>query len=130
LIFICLSVEFLGFLLLIVYVGAISILFLFVVMLLDVRLLELHNTFLNYFSITFFFGLILGLIIFFLLSFHFDYLGFSKLVLRLGGDFILVSKRTIYSYLGNLFISFYYIGLCCNLLFVTGVVGCIVVNIS
>lgn len=51
-----LGAEFLAFLLLIVYVGAISILFLFVIMLLDIRTLELQNTFFNYFSICFILG--------------------------------------------------------------------------
>lgn len=48
--------EFLAIILLIVYVGAISILFLFVVMLLNLRVVELHNTFLNYLPIGSFVG--------------------------------------------------------------------------
>lgn len=47
--------EYMGFLVLIIYAGAISILFLFVVMLLDIRFLELQGRYFNFFSISFFF---------------------------------------------------------------------------
>ena len=43
-----LGVEFLAILILIVYVGAISVLFLFVVMLLNIRVLELNVSFFKY----------------------------------------------------------------------------------
>lgn len=46
-----LHVEFLALIFLVVYVGAISILFLFIVMMLNIRILELNNKLLNYFPI-------------------------------------------------------------------------------
>ena len=46
-----LHIEFLALIFLVVYVGAISILFLFIVMMLNIRILELSNKLLNYFSI-------------------------------------------------------------------------------
>jgi NADH-quinone oxidoreductase subunit J len=46
--FIIIGLEYLGFLIFLIYVGAISIMFLFVVMLLDIRSLELQNRFLEY----------------------------------------------------------------------------------
>ena len=49
--FVILGAEFLGILLLIVYVGAISILFLFVVMMLNIRLLEIYIDFIRYLPI-------------------------------------------------------------------------------
>jgi NADH:ubiquinone oxidoreductase subunit 6 (subunit J) len=49
--FIILGLEYLGFLIFIIYVGAISIIFLFVVMLLDIRSLELQNRFFEYFTL-------------------------------------------------------------------------------
>lgn len=45
---IALGVEFLALLILIVYVGAISVLFLFVVMMLNIRVLELNASLLKY----------------------------------------------------------------------------------
>lgn len=43
-----LGLDYLGILLLLIYVGAISVLFLFVVMLLNVRQTELHQSFLRF----------------------------------------------------------------------------------
>jgi len=64
--------EFLAIILLIVYVGAISILFLFVVMLLNLRIVELHNTFLNYLPIGSFIGFFFFFELGLLLSQDFD----------------------------------------------------------
>ena len=46
-----LHVEFLALIFLVVYVGAVSILFLFIVMMLNVRILDLTNKLVNYFTI-------------------------------------------------------------------------------
>lgn len=46
-----LHIEFLALIFLVVYVGAISILFLFIVMMLNIRILELSNKLLNYFPL-------------------------------------------------------------------------------
>lgn len=65
-----LGVEFLALLILIVYVGAISVLFLFVVMLLNIRVLELNISLLKYwwlgvlYSIFFVFNLVYALVAF------------------------------------------------------------------
>lgn len=55
-IFMFLGAEFLSLLLFIIYVGAISIMFLFIVMLLDLRVLEMHNAFYSYLPISGFIG--------------------------------------------------------------------------
>src|ERR1044071_1799248 len=47
-IFIYLGADFIGLIILIVYIGAIAVLFLFVIMMLNVRLLEIYSTFLIY----------------------------------------------------------------------------------
>src|SRR5581483_9576395 len=59
--FVLLGAEFLAWILIIVYVGAVAVLFLFVVMMLDVDFAELRQGFLNYLP----FGLIIGAIFFF-----------------------------------------------------------------
>lgn len=46
--FLLVGAEFLAFILIIVYVGAVSILFLFVVMMLNLRALEIYSTFMQY----------------------------------------------------------------------------------
>jgi len=65
LLFIYLGADFIGLIILIVYIGAIAVLFLFVVMMLNIRVLELASTFSVYFSLASFLSLIfVGLIIF------------------------------------------------------------------
>lgn len=65
LLFIYLGADFIGLIILIVYIGAIAVLFLFVVMMLNIRVLELASTFSVYFPLALFLsGIFLSLIIF------------------------------------------------------------------
>jgi NADH-quinone oxidoreductase subunit J len=57
--FVLLGAEFLGMVLIVVYVGAVAVLFLFVVMMLDINLTELRQGFLQYLPIGGLIGLIL-----------------------------------------------------------------------
>src|SRR6201997_3281022 len=59
--FVLLGAEFIAMILIVVYVGAVAVLFLFVVMMLDVDFAELRQGFLNYLP----FGIIVGAIFFF-----------------------------------------------------------------
>ena len=70
--FMFLGAEFLAILIFIIYVGAISILFLFVIMLLNLRTIELYTTFFNYFPIGGFIGFLFFLEILYLFSFEFS----------------------------------------------------------
>ncbi len=58
--FLLLGAEFLAMILIVVYVGAVAVLFLFVVMMLDVDFTELRQGFLNYLP----FGLVIGMVFF------------------------------------------------------------------
>src|SRR5882672_7425606 len=58
--FVLLGAEFLAMLLVVVYVGAVAVLFLFVVMMLDVNFVELKQGFLNYLPL----GLLIALLLF------------------------------------------------------------------
>ena len=58
--FIMIGAEFLGMIMLIVYVGAVAVLFLFVVMMLDINFIKLREGFLQYLP----FGVLLGLVLF------------------------------------------------------------------
>jgi NADH-quinone oxidoreductase subunit J len=49
--FLLLGAEFLSILIIIIYIGAISILFLFVIMMLNLRIVEVYNTLISYFPI-------------------------------------------------------------------------------
>ena len=68
LLFLLLGAEFLFVLFLIVYVGAVAILFLFVIMLLNLRVVENYNTFYNYMPIGLLVGLYFFLFVLFFLS--------------------------------------------------------------
>jgi NADH:ubiquinone oxidoreductase subunit 6 (subunit J) len=57
----CLEVEFLALSFVIVYIGAVAVLFLFVVMMLNIKIIELNNELIHYFPI----GSLIGLIFFF-----------------------------------------------------------------
>jgi len=69
-----LHVEFLALIFLVVYVGAISILFLFIVMMLNIRILELSNKLVNYFTINSFILIIFVFEICYII-FNFDFSG-------------------------------------------------------
>src|SRR3954463_3667220 len=58
--FVLLGAEFLAMILIVVYVGAVAVLFLFVVMMLDVDFVELRQGFLNYLPVGAGIGLILA----------------------------------------------------------------------
>lgn len=57
--FILMGAEFIGMILVIVYVGAVAVLFLFVVMMLDINFTELRQGFLNYLPV----GLLIGIVL-------------------------------------------------------------------
>ena len=57
--FIYLGADFIGLIILIVYIGAISVLFLFIVMMLNIRLLEIYTTFQIYLPLAFILCIIL-----------------------------------------------------------------------
>jgi NADH-quinone oxidoreductase subunit J len=74
--FIYLGADFIGLIILIVYIGAIAVLFLFVVMMLNVRLLEIYSTFLIYLPIAIILCISMALqfIYLFIKSFNFFYI--------------------------------------------------------
>src|SRR5881392_2034300 len=70
--FVILGAEFLAMILVVVYVGAVAVLFLFVVMMLDVDFVELRQGFLNYLPI----GALIGIVL------------LAELLIVLGGSFL------------------------------------------
>ena len=71
--------EFLGIVLIIIYAGAISVLFLFTVMMLNIRLLSVYNMYsmhITHLPIGYFVCFLFIFQIFFIMSFNFSYLSF------------------------------------------------------
>ena len=62
------NAEFLAMVILIVYIGAVAVLFLFVIMMLDINITKLRQTFLNYLQIGLFVGFIILLELFYVVS--------------------------------------------------------------
>ena len=62
------NAEFLAMVVLIVYIGAVAVLFLFIIMMLDINITKLRQTFLNYLPIGLFVGFIILLELFYVVS--------------------------------------------------------------
>ena len=75
--FIMIGAEFLGMIMLIVYVGAVAVLFLFVVMMLNINYSQIKDGFQKYYPI----GSLIGLIL------------FIEIILMINGDNVLVSQK-------------------------------------
>jgi NADH-quinone oxidoreductase subunit J len=73
--FVLLGAEFLAMILVVVYVGAVAVLFLFVVMMLDINFIKLREGFLQYLP----FGALLGIVLIFELGILFLTKSFSKM---------------------------------------------------
>lgn len=70
--FLLIGAEFLSVLLIIIYIGAISILFLFVIMMLNLRIVEVYSSLVNYFPIGCLLGLLFYLYLMYLIKYDFD----------------------------------------------------------
>jgi heme/copper-type cytochrome/quinol oxidase subunit 2/NADH:ubiquinone oxidoreductase subunit 6 (subunit J) len=77
LLFFLLRNEFLAIMIIIIYIGAIAVLFLFVIMMIDIKLIELYSTMLNYIPIGIFLLIFLCSQFIFFFNF-FDFLIFTK----------------------------------------------------
>lgn len=108
--FLLLGAEFLFVLFLIVYVGAVAILFLFVIMLLNLRVVESYNTFYNYMPIGLFVGFYFLLFIIFFLSTDFSTATFLDFTLvenySQSWSSFLFFKSNVYS-MGELLYNYY-----------------------
>ena len=80
LLFIYLGADFIGLIILIVYIGAIAVLFLFVVMMLNVRVLELSSTFSVYLPLAIFLSVIFLSLIFMLYFNSFNIVEFNTIL--------------------------------------------------
>ena len=80
LLFIYMGADFIGLIILIVYIGAIAVLFLFVVMMLNVRVLELSSTFSIYLPLAIFLSIIFLCYIFMLYFHSFNLIEFNTIL--------------------------------------------------
>jgi len=69
-----LGAEFLSVLIIIIYIGAISILFLFVIMMLNLRIVEVYSTLIKFFPISFLIGLLFYIVLIYLIKENYNFL--------------------------------------------------------
>jgi NADH-quinone oxidoreductase subunit J len=104
--FIYIGADFIGLIILIVYIGAISVLFLFIVMMLNIRILEIYSTFSIYLPLAFFLGLICLIQISFIFFYSFNIIELNNLLIYI--NWILSTNIKI-SLIGQLLFNNYYI---------------------
>ena len=126
--FIYLGADFIGLIILIVYIGAIAVLFLFVVMMLNVRLLELYSTFLIYLPIAIIlsFSMILQFIYLFIKSF--DYVSINSIDVYT--DWILYNNIRIIAIGELLFNKFFIFFIGATLLLFVAMIGAIILTLE
>lgn len=122
-----LNVEFLGILYIIIYVGAIAVLFLFVIMMMNIRLIELEEQMVRYIPLSVLIGLILFIQIYSILKSDFNNLllyGFVK-------DWVIlldsVTNTEILGYL--LYTHYVYAFIVASLVLLVAMVGSIVLTL-
>jgi len=103
--FLLVGAEYLGFLVVLIYAGALSILFLFVIMLLDIREVELQNKFFNLFSLGFFLGAFLFIQLGFTFLDYFDFYLFNSFFPSFDGFYILHFYNLIFLSSGRFYMA-------------------------
>lgn len=135
LILLLLGAEFLSVLIVIIYIGAISILFLFVIMMLNLRIVEVYNSLVSYFPIGSFLGIFFFFEFFLIIKTDLQFLSLTYNVnnyLHLG----LISNNLVWSYsnlylLGDiLYNSYSYLLIIAALILLLAMVGSMVLTID
>ena len=134
---ILLDVEFIAMLFLIVYVGAITILFLFVVMMLNIKIIELAEKLIRYIPIGGFIGLIFLLEILFIITNNFQHENFAWFENRpsLDNTYVDYFDNIVHyqnvQYLGELLYTKYvYLFILAGLILLVSMVGSIILTLN
>jgi len=130
-----LGAEFLSVLLVIVYVGAISILFLFVIMMLNLRIVEVYNSLVSFFPIGSFLGVFFLFFIFFIIKqdynlFSLSYTSNNLLELGLIDYSLLYSSSNLYLIGDLLYNSYSYMLIYAGLLLLLAMIGSMVLTVD
>ena len=126
--FIYLGVDFIGLIILIVYIGAISVLFLFVVMMLNIRILEIYSTFTIYLPLAFVLSLIFVIQVLFVYFNTFNFIEFINL-LEYTNWILFINIKIIL--IGTLLFNIYYIlFIAATLLLFIAMIGVIILTLE
>lgn len=130
-----LGAEFLSILIIIIYVGAISILFLFVIMMLNLRIVEIYSSLIKSFSVGSFLGFFFFLEFFFLIKYDFFlnstyYINNNYLELNLINYSLLNAYSNLYL-ISDLLYNYYSIFLLISgLILLTAMIGAIILTVD
>lgn len=138
-----LGLEFLAIIFIIIYVGAIAVLFLFVVMMLDIKILEINESFLKYLPISLFLSIIF--IIELLFSFNNFYSSFvhNSFFSEIWSNIFFLNNvselklfslssfhKNIQNFSSALYIDFFFIFWCAGILLLLAMVGAIILTLN
>lgn len=132
LLFILVGAEFLAIAVLIIYVGAVAILFLFVVMMLNLRILELYSSFYNHIPIGGVIGLFFFMVFAFLIFNNFGALQFNYFSSE---DYFVLPQYLTYSsnisYIGYVLYNFYsFYVIIASLILLVAMLGAIILTVD
>lgn len=134
-----LNVEFIAMFFLVVYVGAITVLFLFVVMMLNIKIIELNERFISYIPVGIFIALILLLEVLFLISINLNptNYNFNEMIEYIPELYILYSDYLVILSLTNtqeiaelLYSKYVYLILLCGLILLIAMIGAIILTLN
>lgn len=133
--FLLLGAEFLSVLIVIIYIGAISILFLFVIMMLNLRIVEVYNSLVTYFPIGSFLCFFFLLEFFFIIKhdlnfFSLNYLDNEFLELGIVSYNLLLSSSNLYLLGDLLYNSYNHLLIFAGLILLLAMVGSIVLTVD
>lgn len=127
--FIYLGIDFLSLIVLMVYIGAIAVVFLFVIMMLNVKIVELRSTYLRYLPIGIFiiFFFLLELFFFIYSQFYFSNISFYESNYSYLNWFNIIDFQGSIYLLGSIIYSLYsHIFIILALILFVAMIGCIV----
>jgi NADH-quinone oxidoreductase subunit J len=133
--FLLLGAEFLSILIIIIYIGAISILFLFVIMMLNLRIVEVYNTLISYFPIASFLSIFFFFEFIYILKndinfFSIYYVNNELLNLNIISYNLVISNSNLYLIGDLLFNSYSYLLILVGLILLLAMIGSIILTID
>lgn len=133
--FLLMGAEFLSVLIIIIYVGAISILFLFVIMMLNLRIVEVYSSLINFFPIGCLLGILLYLFLIYLLNFDnnlisINYLSNNLLELNQISNSLIYSTNNLFLIGDLLYNSYSYLLIYVGLILLLAMIGSMVLTVD
>lgn len=131
--FISLGVDFLALIFMIIYIGAIAVLFLFVVMMLNIKTVELNESFFKYLPISLFLLIIFLFEINYLININFFrnlHLDYKSIIEQNNWIFFLNSENSLYLFSFTLYTHFFFAFFLSSLILLLAMIGSITLTLN